>query len=126
MPSTLTTLNYFIILISGTRCVSPPLVPIFSKVHLIASIATHLLQIHFKIILSSTSRLPKGLVPSGFPTKTLYAFLDCSIRAACPAHLSRLDLSFLIMLGEEYNARSSALCKFLHSPVISPLLAPNI
>ena len=30
------------------------------------------------------------------------------------------------MLGEEYNAFSSALCNFLHSPVISSLLAPNI
>ena len=30
------------------------------------------------------------------------------------------------MLGEEYNACSSALCNFLHSPVISSLLAPNI
>ena len=30
------------------------------------------------------------------------------------------------MLGEEYNACSSALGNFLHSPVISSLLAPNI
>ena len=44
----------------------------------------------------------------------------------CPAYLSCLDLRFLIMLGEEYNAYSSALCNFLHSPVISFLLAPNI
>ena len=36
--------------------------------------------------------LPKRLLLSGFPTKALYAFLDCSIRATCPAHLSRLDL----------------------------------
>ena len=42
------------------------------------------------------------------------------------AHLSRLDLRFLSMLGEEYNAYSSALCNFFHSPVISSLLAPNI
>ena len=58
--------------------------------------------------------LPKGLLLSGFPTKTLDAFLNCSIRATRPAHLSRLDLRFLIMLGEEYNACSS-LCNFLHS-----------
>ena len=67
------------------------------------------------IIFPSTFCLPKGLVPWGFLTKTLYAFLDCSIYATCPAHLSRLDLRFLIMLGEEYYACSSALCNFLHS-----------
>ena len=80
------------------------------------------------ILISSHLRLghPKGLFPSGFPTKTLYAFLDCSIRATCPAHLSRLYLRSLIMLGKKYNACSSALCNFLHSPVISSLLAPNI
>ena len=62
--------------------------------------------------------LPKGLLLSGFPTKTLYAFLDCSIHATCPAHLSRLDLRFLIMLGKEYNACSSALCNFLYTVYI--------
>ena len=64
------------------------------------------------------SRPPeKSIFPSGFPTKTLYAFHDCSTRATCPAHLSRLDLRFLIMLGEECNEYSSTLCNFLHSPV---------
>ena len=52
---------------------------------------------------------PRGLSHSGFPTKILYAFLDCSIQAMCCAHLSPLDLKFLIMLGEEYNAFSSEL-----------------
>ena len=40
--------------------------------------------------------------------------------------VSCLDLRFLIMVGEECNAYTSALCNFLHSPVISSLLAPNI
>ena len=70
--------------------------------------------------------LPKGFFPSGLPTQMLYEFLDCSICATYPAQLSRLDLRFLIMLGEEYNACSSALCNFLKCPVISSLLDPNI
>ena len=70
--------------------------------------------------------LPKGFFPSGFPTKTLYEFLNCAICATCPAHLSHLNLRFLIMLGREYCACSSALCNSLRSPVISSLLAPNI
>ena len=69
--------------------------------------------------------LPKVLFPSGFRTTTLY-ISGLLYSATCPAHLSRLDLRFLIMLGEEYNACSSALCSFLHSPVISSLLAVHI
>ena len=93
-------------------------------IHSLASQPTSLKS----ILISSHLRLglPKGLFPSGFTTKTLYPFLDCSIRATCPAHLSRFDLRLLIMLGEEYNACSSALCNFLHSPVISSFSASNI
>ena len=102
------------------------LVPIFSKIYSLSRITTHLPQIHLNIVLPSRPWPPKSLFPSGFPTKTLYAFLDCSIRATCPAHLSRLDLRILFMLGEKYNACSSALCNFLHSSVISSFLDPNI
>ena len=70
--------------------------------------------------------LTKGLFLSIFPNKTLYSFLNYSIRSTCPAHLGRLDLRFLILLDEEYNACSSALCNFLHSTGILSLLAPNI
>ena len=95
------------------------------SIHSSAALPTSL-----KSVLISSSHLhlglPKGLFPSSFPTKILYAFLDCSIRATCPAQLSHLYSRFLIILGEEYNACSAALCNFLHSPIISSLLAPNI
>ena len=45
--------------------------------------------------------LPKGLLPSSLLIKTLYAFLYYSIRATCPAHLTRLALKLLIILVEE-------------------------
>ena len=48
------------------------------------------------------------------------------MRATCPVHLSRLDLSFIITLGEEYNVCSSVLCNFVHSPLISFLLAMEL
>ena len=70
--------------------------------------------------------LPSGLLPSGFPTKTLYNPLSSLIRATCPAHLILLDFITCTILGEEYKSFSSSLCNLLHSPFTSSLLDPNI
>jgi len=48
--------------------------------------------------------LPNCLFSSSFLTKTLYAFLLCSIRAICPTHLILLDFITQILLGEEYRS----------------------
>jgi hypothetical protein len=69
--------------------------------------------------------LPSGLLPSGFHTNNLYAFLFSPIRATWPTHLTLRDLIILIILGEEYKSRSSSLCSFLHSPVTSSLFGPD-
>ena len=70
--------------------------------------------------------LPNGLFPSGFPTNTLCTSLSSPIHATCPAHLICLDFTTLTILGKEYRSFSSLLCSFLHSPVTSSLLGPNI
>ena len=70
--------------------------------------------------------LPSGLLPSGFPSKTLYTPLSLPIRATCPAHLILLDFITRTILGEEYKSFSSSLCSLLHYPLISSLLGPNI
>ena len=46
--------------------------------------------------------------------------------ATCPTHLIFVDLITRTRLGEEYRSVSSSLCSFLHSPVTSSLLGPNI
>ena len=76
------------------------------------------------LILSTHLRL--GLLPSSFPSKTLYNPLSSPIHATCPAHLILLDFITRTILGEEYKSFSSSLCNLLHSPVTSSLVGPNI
>ena len=61
-------------------------------------------KIPFNIIVPSTPILPSGPLPSGFPTKTLYAPLLSPIRATRPVHVSLLDLITRMINGEEYGA----------------------
>jgi hypothetical protein len=72
-------------------------VPILSQINPINTIPSYLSKIHFNIVHPPTPGLPSGLVPSGFPTNILYAFLVSLIRATCHAHLILLDLIILII-----------------------------
>jgi hypothetical protein len=70
--------------------------------------------------------LASGHLPSGFPTKMLYAFLIPPIHCQVPAHLIPLHLITLIIFSEAYKLQSSSLCSLLQPPATSSLLGPNI
>jgi hypothetical protein len=98
----------------------PPPVPILSQLDPVHKPTSYFLKIHLRL------GLPSGLFPSGFPTKTLYTPLLSPIRATCPTNLILLDLITGTIFGEQYRSLSYTLCSFLHSPVTSSLLVPNI
>ena len=69
---------------------------------------------------------PKRSLSLRFPHQNPVYASPPPIRATCPAHLILLDFITRKIFGEQYRTLSSALCSFLHSPVTSSLLGPNI
>jgi hypothetical protein len=65
-------------------------------------------------------------LPSGLPTKILYAPLLSCIHTTCPTHLMILDLITRTIFGEECGSLSCSLCSLLHFLVTLSLLGPNI
>jgi len=94
----------------------------------IQSITSHPTHWRSILILSFHLRLgfPSSLFPSGVPTKTLCTPLLSPICATCLTHFILFGIITRTVLGEHYKSLSSSLCSFLHSPVTSSLLDPNI
>ena len=102
-------------------CASP-----LSWARSIQSMPSHPTSQRIILILSShlCLGLSSGLIPTGFPTKTLYIPLLSHIHATFPTHLILLDFP-LTIFGEQYRSLSSSLRNFLYSPVTSSLLGPK-
>jgi hypothetical protein len=83
-------------------------------------------KFHFNIIFPSRPRPSKWSVSFRFPTKTLHAFLVSPTHATCPTHLIFLDLITQTISNEQHRTLSSSLCSFLHSPVTSSVLDPQM
>jgi len=69
--------------------------------------------------------LLNGLLPSGFPTEILCAFLIVSMRATYLTHVIR-DFITLTIFVEACKLWSSSLCSLLNPPATSYLLGSNI
>ena len=70
--------------------------------------------------------LPSGLLPLGFPTKTLYLPFLSPIRATWTAHLILLDFITQTIWGEQTDHYTPHYVVFSHSLVTLSLLGPNI
>jgi hypothetical protein len=68
---------------------------------------------------------PRGLLPSGLPTNTLYAPLLSPVHATYSVHIIILDY-ITRMFGEEYRSWRSSLCSRVYSSITSSFLGPNI
>jgi hypothetical protein len=88
--------------------------------------AFHSFRIHLVTIFPSTPKPPKLFVPSGSPTKPLYAFFTPPPQCHMPRPSILLDFITLTIFGEKCRSWSSLLRNFFQYPLTFSLLDPYI
>ena len=104
----------------------PPPVPILSQLDSVHTPTSHFLKTHLNITLSSTPGSPNWSLSFTFPHKNpVHASpLPHTRYMPHPSHSSRFYHRNNV--GEQYRSLSSSVCSFLHPPVTSSPLGPNI
>ena len=104
---------------------STPLVPILRQ---ITPLQPHFISWRSILTLFSNLHLglPNGLLPSGFPTKILYARLLSPMFATCPVSLILLDFINRISFGKVFRSWISALCSLLQFPLGPDILLSTL
>ena len=105
----------------------PPSVPLLNHLDPAHTPTSYFLKIHLNIILPPTNWVSQVIsFPQVSPPKPCIRLSSPPIRVTCSAHLILLDFITRTILGEQYRSLSFSLCSFLHSPVTSSFLGPNI
>jgi hypothetical protein len=83
--------------------------PTLSQIPPVHNLTSYFPKIHSNIIFITPPRPypPAGVLPSGFQTEILYAFLCSATRATCLAHLILLHWFALIIVCEAHKLQSS-------------------
>ena len=100
----------------------PPPAPILSQLDPVHTFTTHFLKIHLYTTFPSTPGTPKWSHSLRFPRLSSSPYVLHAMPR--PSHSSRFDHPN--NMGEENRSFNSSICSFLHSPVTSSLLSPNI
>jgi hypothetical protein len=74
-----------------------PLVRILNHTNLVQILISYSFKINVYSILHLYLGLPSGQFPWNFPIALVYAFLNSTVRAACPSHFTLHDFITLII-----------------------------
>jgi hypothetical protein len=84
------------------------------------------IKLYFSNILPICLGFQRGLLVSGFPTKTLHAFFLSPKHTTCPAHHIPLDFITILIYGVENLSGSSSLCSCFRFRLTFFLVGANL